>query len=379
MNILFPSYYFVILLLAIFSYGFIDPNIHLTANTSLESIIKPLSILVYDYRPITTILFFVFICVLFAYYIYFFVKSKDLFHSFGSILKVAGITALILMFSYPALSYDLFNYMTTAKVSYFYKENPYIVMPIEIPNEPFLSFTRASNKVALYGPVWLLITALPHYVGGGSIWATIIAFKTFNAIAYLGFAYIMYRVTKSVKNVIFFAMNPLVLMEVLVSGHNDIYMMIFAVTAILLWEKNGAGNKIGGLVSFVASCLIKGASIVLFPIFFIKNVSRDRLLFISYWLLAFVFFVVAPLREELYPWYAVWLISIASLFDMKKHAALVIFTVVLSFALELRHLPYMWMGFYDGIGPWLRFLLTGIPLGAYCCYILYTHKLRNIL
>jgi hypothetical protein len=167
---------------------------------------------------------------------------------------------------------------------------------------------------------------------------------------------------------LFFALNPLILIEVLVSGHNDIYMMVFVVTAILLWERKDVGSKIGGMTAFIASCLIKGASIVLFPLFFIKNLSRDRMLLLSYWLLAFVFFVIGPLREELYPWYAVWLISIASLFDMKKHAVLIGFTIVLSFALELRQIPYIYMGQYGGIGPILRALLTALPLLVYGVY-----------
>ena len=40
-------------------------------------------------------------------------------------------------------------------------------MPIEIPNEPYLAFTRAANKTALYGPVWILLTAIPHLLGQG--------------------------------------------------------------------------------------------------------------------------------------------------------------------------------------------------------------------
>jgi len=81
--------------------------------------------------------------------------------------------------------------------------------------------------------------------------------------------------------------------------------------------------------------------------------------------MSFVFFVLAPFREELYPWYAVWLISIAAFFDIKKHPFLIGWTLCLSFALELRHLPYIYMGQYGGFGPMARTLLTVIPLGIY--------------
>jgi hypothetical protein len=276
---------------------------------------------------------------------------------------------VLLIVSFPALTYDIFNYITTAKVAFFHHENPYLVMPIDILNEPYLAFTRAANKVALYGPVWILGTAIPHYLGQGNIWLTIIMFKLMNAVCYIGLSYLIYRATKSIKNVMFFALNPLILIETLVSGHNDIYMMLFVVAGILLWEKKDTASKIKGLISFIASCLIKGATLVLLPLFFIKNISRDRLLLIAYWLLAGVFFVVGPLREELYPWYAVWLISIAALLDMKKHAVLIGFTIVLSFALELRHIPYIYMGEYGGVGPILRTLLTIVPVLIYGGYV----------
>ena len=259
-----------------------------------------------------------------------------------------------MVFSYPALTYDLFNYITTAKVIFTHGENPYVVMPVEIPNEPNLAFTRAANKFALYGPVWLAITSIPHYLGGGNIWQTIIAFKFMNAATYLGFCYFIWKLTKNFTNVIFFALNPLVLLEVIMNGHNDIYMMFLALVAL----------RYRNIFTLVSSWFIKGATLVLTPLLFLKNISFDRLLLIAYCLLSLVFFVAAPIREELYPWYAVWLIATASLMNVKQHKRLLEFTIVLSFALILRYLPYMWMGYYEGPGPLLRFVLTLTPIAA---------------
>jgi hypothetical protein len=242
-------------------------------------------------------------------------------------------------------------------------------MPIEIPNDPNLAFTRAANKLALYGPVWITLTALPHYVGAGNIWRTIVAFKLMNAAAYLGFSYFIYRVTKKLTNVLFFALNPLVLIEVLMNGHNDIYMIFLALGGLLLWQKERVGNKLCGLLLFVASWFIKGATLIVTPVFFFRKLTLERALVWTYWLLAVVFFVVAPLREELYPWYAVWLIMTAALLPVKSHRHLFWFTIVLSFALELRNLPYMWMGYYGGPGPILRLVLTVIPMALYVGYI----------
>ncbi len=340
-------YFFSLIILAVFSYGFIDPHLS-----------RVFPYVVYDYRQTATILFFALLLVLFSFYLYF------LKHHPKTWVIIAA--AVILVFSYPALTYDLFNYITTAKVAFTHGENPYVVMPVEIPNEPNLAFTRAANKFALYGPVWLLFTAIPHFMGAGNVWLTIIAFKLMNAVVYLGFSYFIWRMTKNLTNVIFFALNPLVLIEVLMNGHNDIYMMVLALLGIWLWQR---GKKIHGLIALVASWFIKGATL---PLIFVMNKS----LVWSYWILAAVFFILAPIREELYPWYAVWLVTTASLLPLKSHRFIFWFTIVLSFALELRHLPYMWMGYYEGPGPMLRLVLTVVPVVAFLVWHVWIKKQR---
>ena len=250
-------------------------------------------------------------------------------------------------------------------MTYFYGENPYVVMPIEIPNEPYLAFTRAANKYALYGPVWILISFVPHFLGMDSIWQTIIAFKCINAIAYALFSYFIYKTTQSYKNVIFFALNPLVLIEALVSGHNDIFMMLLALVGFWLWTANPMRSKILGFLLIFLSWFTKGATVILSPLFFVKRIPWEKTLLIAYCLMSFVFIVVAPLREELYPWYAVWIIMIASLLPLSKYNFIYWFTIVLSFSLELRHLPYMWMGYYEGPGPMLRLLVTLVPISLF--------------
>jgi hypothetical protein len=335
-----------LLVLGVFSYGYIDPHLS-----------KMLPYVAYYHRPLATALFFLILLILFSVYLYFLKHPPKIW--------VILVAVCILIFSYPALTYDLFNYVTTAKVLYTYRENPYEVMPVEIPNEPNLAFTRAANKVALYGPVWLAIAAIPYYLGGGNVWATIFVYKLMNAFIYLAFVYFIYRVTKKMTNVIFFAINPLVFIEVIMNGHNDIYMMFLALGGLYLITKS---RWVSGLLMLISSWFVKGATLALAPLLIFRTISFERMLVYAYVILATVFFVVAPIREELYPWYAVWLVTIASLLSLRSNRFIFGFTIVLSFALELRALPYMWMGYYEGPGPILRTLVTVIPVTAYCIY-----------
>ncbi|MCX6791899.1 MAG: hypothetical protein NT149_02575 [Candidatus Gottesmanbacteria bacterium] len=371
-------FFATICILGVFSYGFVDPNLVLSTNQLFLRLQEPLKNLAYHQRPIAMILFFAILIGLFACYGIFLKHGAKIFASWKHICVVLAASSVILAFSYPALTYDLFNYIMTAKVTYQYHENPYIVMPIEIPNEPNLAFTRAANKVALYGPVWILITAIPHYAGGGSVWLTVIAFKLLNAAVYVSFSYFIWRMTKNLTNVIFFALNPLVLIEVIMNGHNDIYMMAFALFGLFLWSRKRFTQKIGGFILLIASWLVKGATVALAPLVLFRRVSFERILIYAYIFLAAVFFIVAPIREELYPWYAVWLIATASLLPLKNHRYIFGFTIVLSFALELRALPYMWMGYYEGPGPIFRVLLTVLPVAFYLLFFAFKRLRKSM-
>src|SRR3989344_1423493 len=113
-----------LLLFTIFSYAFVDPNLSYLKNIY--------SGFASSNRLFTTVFYISSVIIFFIFYsifIYLGVKKKI---SMKEIFILLGVTVVILFFSYPAmLSYDIFNYVTTSKVLFFYHENPYIVMPIE--------------------------------------------------------------------------------------------------------------------------------------------------------------------------------------------------------------------------------------------------------
>lgn len=373
-------YAIVSCILAICSYGFRDLNLILSDIPAVNAVLTAVRDITLSNRHVVTVIWGVSIALLTACYVMMLrgidqVKQSSLRYVYAFILGIACIFVV----SYPANSYDIFNYITTAKVMYTYGENPYIVMPTEIPGEPYLAFTRAANRTALYGPVWILMSAIPHHAGLGQIWFTIVLFKLMNAVIYLLFAWFIYVATKSVKNVLFFASNPLIVLEVLLSGHNDIYMMLPALFGLWYMRRHTISAKTLGLVAFISSWLVKGATLVLLPVVFLRRISWEKTLSISYSLLLGVFMILAPLREELYPWYAVWIISVAALLPAGKNTFIYWLTIVLSFSLELRHLPYMWMGYYEGPGPSLRLSVTVLPILVYLCVYFYRAYRHNSL
>src|SRR5581483_4454944 len=96
---------------------------------------------------------------------------------------IIGVSVSLLLLAYPTmLSFDIFNYIATAKVLFHYHENPYIIMPMEFIGDPLLHYTRAANKVALYAPFWIFITGSPYVLGFKNIFLILFNFKILNVL-----------------------------------------------------------------------------------------------------------------------------------------------------------------------------------------------------
>lgn len=375
---LFHIFLLLVFILGIYSWGFVDLNLHISDSALFLQLQAPLSRLVFHnmltsaiiYVCIVVGLYLVYLCVILPK------ESKQMRVFPFSLKQLLVIMSLIVLVSFPAFTYDIFNYMTTARVAFYHKENPYLVMPIEIPNEPALAYTRAANKIALYGPTWLLLTWIPHTLGMGSIWQTIIAFKLLVTLFYFLMLSCIWVVTRSVRQVLFFALNPLVIIEVLLSGHNDIVMMVMALMAVV--GSPFVKNIVGRLILWIMSVLVKGATIVLFPLIIWTKIDSTKRYYLAYWLM-FGMFLLTPFREELYPWYAIWFLTFASIIPISNTSFIHGFTIALCFGLTLRHVPYIATREYAGSGPMLRVLITLIPMTGYTLWYAGRHGLRKLI
>ncbi len=351
MKLLILGYGLFLLAFTFFSYLFVDQN--LTYMTSLYTAFATLN------RELVALIYLIFISLFFLFYFFFLRRITE-----KILMNVVVLSAVLLFFSYPAiLSYDIFNYIFTAKILYLYHENPFIIMPIEFLGDPYLGFTHAANKVALYGPSWIGITSLPHFLGFNNFLLTLFNFKLFVMIFYFGIIYLIYKFTKNIGNVAYFALSPLVLIETFVSGHNDVSMIFFAFLSFYLLKKE---KIILAIIFLVFSILIKYATILLVPVFIYylflrikkRKIDWEKIYTYSFALM-FVIFLLSPIREEIYPWYGIWFLAFISLSENKK---LKILGFTLSFGLMLRYIPYMYLGTHFGITPLIKIIVTYTPI-----------------
>ncbi len=356
-RILFVIYSLLLILITIYTWGFVNVNFPFKTFTSLSQ-------LIYAHRAAATALYAGFIAVMFVFYGYFILLVKRKQVGLRFVLTIIAVTGIVLFFSFPAFAYDIFNYIATAKVAFLYRENPYVVMPIEIPNEPMLAFMQAANKVALYGFVWILLTFVPWLVGMGNLIFTVFTFKAYMLLFYGICLYLIWRLSeKNLLALTFFALNPLVILETMISAHNDVVMMALALAAFYFFKN----NKFILSVSFLfLSIFIKFATVALIPIFIYVIYERSKQRKINWnkiWLWSaiamYIPFFLSPLREEIYSWYLIWPLTFVSLVLEEKLLAWI--TVGLSFGLPFRFAPFLYTGEWSGVTPFIKKIVTFIP------------------
>jgi len=145
-----------------------------------------------------------------------------------------------------------------------------------------------------------------------------------------------------------FTLNPLVLIETLVVGHNDVVMMFLALVSyyfLLKTKKFLDKNLLFSLLFLGLSVSIKYATIVLLPLWLIKVfVRRVNLLDIPSLAAILLFAIIFTRPDQLHSWYLIWAFSFAVLSRSKLIVSL--FTA-LTFGALLRYAPYLYFGHWD--------------------------------
>ncbi len=366
-KIILGLYILFLLFFTVFSYFFIDPNL-----IYMKSIYTGLA---FSQRQMVTAVYIISIFLFFTFYGIFLNFLRKNVLTLRDFKIITGVTVLVLFLSYPAMvSYDIFNYIATAKVLFLYHENPYLIMPIQFTGDPLLLFMHAANKTALYGPFWILLTGIPYFLGLGNFIITLFSFKLFTVIFYLASVWLLYKMTKNIFLTSIFTLNPLVILETLVSGHNDIVMMFFALLSIYFLKDK---KFILFLIFFVLSVFIKFSTLFLIPVFgyviyyYLKNkkVEWEKVYYLSSLFMLLIFFL-SPIREEMYPWYSTWFLIFIPLI---QNRLIKYIYLAFSFGLLFRDIPFMLIGTYFGPTPMLKIIFTFIPVTVSVIYIIFKY------
>ena len=96
------------------------------------------------------------------------------------------------------------------------------------------------DTTSVYGPLWNIIAEFLVKFSFGSVTLGLGIFKLSSFFIHILNSHFIYKITKSNKYMLLYALNPLVLIELLSNVHNDIYLICFILLAIyfLIRKKN---------------------------------------------------------------------------------------------------------------------------------------------
>lgn len=335
--------------LLLFSYTQVDLNLTLSQVSVWQGIQKTFQHVGYYQRPVATMMYVGILLMYFFAYWFLLRHAKTM--TYEKIRNLILIVFATLVFSYPAaFSYDFFNYLFTAKTVLVYHQNPYTVTPLQFAGiDPWTNFMRWTHLSSAYTPLWIVMSLVPYIAGLGYFITVLFAMKFMIAGFYVLACWALWKATKSVMALSVFALNPIILVESLVSGHNDIVMVAFVLLAIA-YRNNW--------VLWSLSVAMKLMTITLLPVFWLKKGA--------FWMLIAILggLAVVLLKREFLPWYWVWIVPFVALnFDKPK---LIRACTIVSFGLLLSYAPYLYVGEYSSVEQiWKSTIIwVGVGLGA---------------
>lgn len=172
---------------------------------------------------------------------------------------------------------DPYDYIARGRITGLYAGNPYRDVPADYRLDPFMSFVSWREKTSAYGPLWETVSGLLSRPAGNGLYPNLLLHKGLAALAYLGSVALLaatlrrFAPERALSGTLFFAWNPLVLMEAVGNAHNDILMAAFLLAAFaFLAGAVREEDEAGALLSIFwlgAAVLVKFVPLLLLPFF----------------------------------------------------------------------------------------------------------------
>lgn len=321
-------YALFLLIFGIYSYSLIDLNLTLINHPIWNNFRGWIIQLGYFHRDISWNIYLTLLAVGFGFY-FIFIKNYKKYNPF----VIAIITGAILVFSYPFLSHDLFNYLFDAKILTYYHQSPYLMKALNFPNDPWIRFMHWTHRTYPYGPSFLLLTLIPSFFSFGKFILSFLFYKLLAVSLYVLTAFVLSKLNK--QWAIIYATNPLIIIEGLMNGHNDMIALSLALSGIFYLSHN---KKIISKILFIFS---GGIKYVTLPIIGLTKKSWTNKII-------FVFILITlgymGIKMEIQPWYYLTLFIF-----IPFYSGLIIDLNLFFAGLLLSYYPYIRLGGWDTV------------------------------
>ncbi|OGV88957.1 hypothetical protein A2Z41_00070 [Microgenomates group bacterium RBG_19FT_COMBO_39_10] len=271
-----------------------------------------------SHRPLLANVYLLLIGVLFGLQIFLLFVKRLKFLSIKNLFLLAGMGTLFFSLAYPFLSRDLFTYLFSAKMVLFYRVNPFVVPPMNfLSTDLWVGMAHNIEFPYAYGPVSLLFSLIPMLLFSGQRFIlNFLGYKLLNAALFYLTGFLLYKLSDKDKRIFsFWFFNPFLVVELLMNTHNDLLMIGLFIVALYYLYK---GSRLKAWLAFVASVLIKYASIIALPVMFLGKKNKP----LYFKLLSFVSVVLllAQRLRNVQGWYYTWLYMFLPLAKLKNQS-----------------------------------------------------------
>jgi hypothetical protein len=193
------------------------------------------------------------------------------------VLAFGLLFGLTLVWLYPVTANDLFRYVLRGRIWAVHGASPMLHPPNDFPQDPYISFAgEFGDWVSGYGPLWEVLVQVPLRLGATDMAAGAVSLKFLALFFYLVSALLIgWTVSSGDKDgcrgqwtwltgLLLFTWNPMVLIEGMGNGHNDMVLIALWVAGLLLWER-----KLwwAAAVALSLAAMTKATGLLMLPIF----------------------------------------------------------------------------------------------------------------
>lgn len=175
--------------------------------------------------------------------------------SLQRVLLVSALLATPFFLTHPILAGDLYAYIASVKVGAL--GNPYVLTPAALGSDPIRAgiFELWQHWPMTYGPLWGLLVKGLSIVTTNTL-VLLMVFRLIGLLAVLWTSWMVGRATSAGRAALF-AWSPLVLVEVVGDGHNDILVGLSLLLAVIF-----AQRPVRSALSFAVSVALKYVPII---------------------------------------------------------------------------------------------------------------------
>lgn len=286
-----------------------------------------------------------------------------------TILLWTGLFALILAGVIPFHSRDVFGYINRGAEQVVYGVNPYLV-PVEgikTWHEDLLFHEHWIHNPCPYGFFFAQATAWMVTLGGKVFWGAFLVAKLMNVTLYIALTWLIAKVirrlseneTLAMTGALMFGWNPLMLMQLVGNGHNDLWVGFGLVLTFFLAISERQQHWMWPV--FILTALVKYTVLLLLPVLLVWTwLNRSQLKWGQAILLSLftVGFSIWPYAMDLphFPWDKI--LENATLSQHSFHSAL------------SRMMQYLGIGLLgwdmdlEQFRKWIKWLLCALVIGV---------------